>query len=184
MGASIIMGDGMVHIFVQSLMLSLGLGALCWLGTLPFRGELRPRDGFLLVSMVWTMLPLMGSIPLTLYFSDIGQPISFTHAYFEAMSGLTATGGTVLKGLDGLAPSINIWRGTMVWVGGMGILVLAVAILPLLGVGGHQVFRAETPGPMKDEKLTPRIASTAKARLCPFISACPFCVFWHIDWQE
>lgn len=163
MGASIIMGDGQVHIFVQSFMLSLGLGVLCWLGTMPFRGELRPRDGFLLVSMVWTMLPLMGSIPLMLYFSDIGQPISFTHAYYEAMSGLTATGGTVLTGLDGLAPSINIWRGTMVWVGGMGILVLAVAILPLLGVGGHQVFRAETPGPMKDEKLTPRIASTAKA---------------------
>jgi len=163
MGASIIMGDGQVHIFVQSFMLALGLGVLCWLGTMPFRGELRPRDGFLLVSMVWTMLPLMGSIPLMLYFSDIGQPISFTHAYYEAMSGLTATGGTVLAGLDGLAPSINIWRGTMVWVGGMGILVLAVAILPLLGVGGHQVFRAETPGPMKDEKLTPRIASTAKA---------------------
>ena len=163
MGASIIMGDGQVHIFVQSFMLALGLGVLCWLGTMPFRGELRPRDGFLLVSMVWTMLPLMGSIPLMLYFSDIGQPISFTHAYYEAMSGLTATGGTVLTGLGGLAPSINIWRGTMVWVGGMGILVLAVAILPLLGVGGHQVFRAETPGPMKDEKLTPRIASTAKA---------------------
>lgn len=163
MGASIIMGDGQVHIFVQSFLLALGLGVLCWLGTMPFRGELRPRDGFLLVSMVWTMLPLMGSIPLMLYFSDIGQPISFTHAYYEAMSGLTATGGTVLTGLGGLAPSINIWRGTMVWVGGMGILVLAVAILPLLGVGGHQVFRAETPGPMKDEKLTPRIASTAKA---------------------
>jgi trk system potassium uptake protein TrkH len=88
--------------------------------------------------------------------------LSFTNAYFEATSGLTASGGTVLSGLDLLPPSINFWRTEMVWMGGMGLIVLAVAILPLLGVGGRQMFKAETPGPMKDTKLTPRIAETAK----------------------
>ena len=83
-------------------------------------------------------------------------------AYFEAVSGLTATGGTVLTGLDHLPPSINLWRGEIIWLGGMGLIVLAVAILPLLGVGGRQIFKAETPGPMKESKLTPRIAETAK----------------------
>ena len=108
-------------------------------------------------------LPLLAAIPLMLYFHRAGMPLSFTGAYFEAMSGLTTTGATVLTNLDALPPSINLWRATLIWIGGMGILVLAVAILPLLGVGGHQVVRAETPGPMKDERLTPRIASTAKA---------------------
>ena len=89
--------------------------------------------------------------------------LSFTDAYFEAMSGLTTTGSTVLSGLDRLPPSINLWRHLLHWIGGMGIIVLAVAILPLLGVGGMQLYKAETPGPMKDEKLTPRITETAKA---------------------
>ncbi|MEI2650834.1 MAG: potassium transporter TrkG [Microthrixaceae bacterium] len=87
--------------------------------------------------------------------------MSFTDAYFEAVSGLTATGATVLSGLDAMPLSINFWRTFMHWIGGMGVIVLAVAILPLLGVGGRQMFKAETPGPMK-EKLTPRIAETAK----------------------
>ena len=89
--------------------------------------------------------------------------LSFTDAYFEAMSGLTTTGATVLSGLDQLPLSINVWRHLLVWMGGMGILVLVVAILPLLGVGGAQVFKAETAGPFKETKLTPRIADTAKA---------------------
>lgn len=163
MAWSIILDDGQLLLFIEAFALALVLGGVLWLGTLRFRAELRPKDGFLLVTLVWIFLPLLGTIPLLLYFHDIGQPISFTKAYFESMSGLTATGATLLSGLDNLAPTINLWRVTMHWVGGMGIIVLAVAILPLLGVGGHQLFRAETPGPMKEEKLTPRIASTAKA---------------------
>ena len=89
-------------------------------------------------------------------------PISVTDAYFEAMSGLTTTGSTVITGLDALPGSINLWRCFLQWLGGMGILVLAVAILPMLGVGGSQLFRAEATGPMKDAKLTPRITETAK----------------------
>lgn len=155
--------DDGLRAFAEGFGIAMGIGAGVWLLTHRWRSELHARDGFLLVSIVWAGLPLLAAIPLLLYYSQAGQPLSFTHAYFEAMSGLTTTGATVLTGLDHLPPSINLWRATLIWIGGMGILVLAVAILPLLGVGGHQVVRAETPGPMKDERLTPRIASTAKA---------------------
>jgi trk system potassium uptake protein TrkH len=124
--------------------------------------ELQTRDGILLVGLVWTLLPLFACLPLLQYFSQAGTPMSFTGAYFEAMSGLTTTGATVLTGLDALPGSINLWRCFLQWLGGMGILVLAVAILPMLGVGGSQLFRAEATGPMKDAKLTPRITETAK----------------------
>jgi trk system potassium uptake protein TrkH len=160
---SVLLDDGQLLLFIKAFGIALTLGALLWLGTWRYKAELRPRDGFLLVTLVWAFLPLLGTIPLLLYFHGEGSPIPFTRAYFEAMSGLTASGGTLMTNLDSLAPTINLWRVTMHWVGGMGIIVLAVAILPLLGVGGHQLFRAETPGPMKEEKLTPRIASTAKA---------------------
>ena len=126
------------------------------------RDDLKARDGILLVGMAWTLLPAFAALPLWLYFQGAAQPLSFTGAYFEAMSALTTTGSTVLVGLDQLPGSINLWRCFLQWLGGMGILVLAVAILPLLGVGGSQLFRAEATGPMKDAKLTPRIAETAK----------------------
>jgi trk system potassium uptake protein len=122
------------------------------------RRELQPRDGFLLVTLVWTVVPAFATIPLL--FAIPGM--SFTDAYFEAVSGMTTSGATVLTGLDALEPSLNIWRTLLVWIGGMGIIVLAVAILPLLGVGGSQLFKAESPGCMKDTKLTPRIGDTAK----------------------
>ena len=124
--------------------------------------ELQTRDGILLVGLVWTLLPLMACLPLLMYFGQTANPISLTDAYFEAMSGLTTTGATVITGLDALPGSINLWRCFLQWLGGMGILVLAVAILPMLGVGGSQLFRAEATGPMKDAKLTPRITETAK----------------------
>ncbi len=132
-------------------------GTALWWATRPFRRELQPRDGFLLVTLVWTVLPAFAALPLYLHLPGL----SFTDAYFEAASGLTTTGATVLSGLDELPLSINIWRCLLQWIGGMGIIVLAVAILPLLGVGGSQVFRAEFTGPMKEAKLTPRIADTA-----------------------
>jgi trk system potassium uptake protein TrkH len=107
---------------------------------------------------VWTTLPAFAALPLL-----IGIPgLSFTDAYFETASAMTTTGATVLVGLDHLPPSLNVWRAMLQWMGGMGVVVLAVAILPLLGVGGSQVFKAETPTPMKDTKLTPRITETAK----------------------
>jgi trk system potassium uptake protein TrkH len=124
-----------------------------------FRRELKPRDGFLLVSLSWALMSASASVPFM-----IAMPgMTFTDAYFEAMSGLTTTGSTVLNHLDDLPQSINLWRHLLHWVGGIGIIVLAVAVLPLLGVGGMQLYKAETPGPVKDEKLTPRITETAKA---------------------
>jgi trk system potassium uptake protein TrkH len=150
--------DGAQRAFAYSLAATLVCGLGLWLATFHERRELQVRDGFLLVALVWTVLPAFATLPLL--FSLPG--LSFTDAYFEAVSGLTASGATVLTGLDALPPSVNIWRGFMIWLGGMGVIVLAVAILPLLGVGGSQLFKAETPTPMKDTKLTPRIAETAK----------------------
>ena len=133
-------------------------GLLVWMLTRHERRELHTRDGFLFVTLVWTVLPAFATLPLLIYLPRL----SFTQAYFEAMSGLTATGATVLTGLDALPPSLNLWRAQLQWLGGMGVIVLAVAVLPLLGVGGRQILRAETPGPMKEKQLTPRIAQTAK----------------------
>jgi trk system potassium uptake protein len=144
--------------FMLSTLLTAGVGVLMSLAVRRFRRELQPRDGFVLVGLTWLLLPAFGALPLWLAIADL----SFTNAYFEAMSGITATGATVLSGLDTLPLSVNVWRCFMMLVGGLGIIVLAVAILPLLGVGGTQLFRAETAGPMKDQKLTPRIAETAR----------------------
>ncbi|MEQ4618228.1 MAG: potassium transporter TrkG [Corticimicrobacter sp.] len=154
-------GDAGRFAFLAGLAVALGVSGSLWLATKDDARDLRIRDGFLLVTLAWVVLPLLAAVPLLVYYNQIGQPLGLSKAYFEAMSGLSTTGSTVLNHLDGLPHSINLWRATLVWVGGMGILVLAIAILPLLGVGGHQLFRAE-PGPMKDEKLTPRIASTGK----------------------
>jgi trk system potassium uptake protein TrkH len=126
----------------------------------------------MLVVLTWTLLPAVGALPLMLD----GRGMSFTDAYFETVSALTTTGATVISGLDGLAHSINFWRHLLQWIGGMGIIVLTVAILPLLGVGGMSLFKAETPGPMKDTKLTPRIASTAKALWLVYFGFTAACV--------
>jgi trk system potassium uptake protein len=133
-------------------------GLLLWILTRRRLEELQVRDGFLFVVLVWTVLPGFGALPLLSYLPGM----SFTDAYFEAMSGLTASGATVLAGVDALPPSLNLWRCQLQWLGGMGVIVLAVAVLPLLGIGGRQILRAETPGPMKERQLTPRIAQTAK----------------------
>ncbi|HNU11439.1 MAG TPA: potassium transporter TrkG [Rubrivivax sp.] len=139
--------------------ITLACGVAMSLATRRFRRELQPRDGFLLVGLTWTLLPLFGTLPLLLAIPDLG----FADAYFEAMSGFTATGATALVGLDALPLSINVWRCLLSLVGGLGIVILAVAVLPLLGVGGNQLVKTEMTGPMKDQKLTPRMADTARA---------------------
>jgi trk system potassium uptake protein TrkH len=144
--------------FLTAAGITLASGIGMSLATRRFRRELQPRDGFVLATLTWLLLPAFGALPLLLHIPGL----SFTDAYFEAMSGLTTTGATVLTGLDRLPTSINVWRCFMVLIGGMGIIVLVVAILPLLGVGGAQLFKSETAGPMKDQKLTPRIAETAR----------------------
>ena len=156
---SLAVGDGAVVDFVVAGGINVGLGLALSLVTRRFRRELKPRDGFILVTLSWALMSASAAIPLM-----IAMPqLSFTDAYFEAMSGLTTTGSTVLNHLDALPQSINLWRHILHWIGGIGIIVLVVAVLPLLGVGGMQLYKAETPGPLKDEKLTPRITETAKA---------------------
>ncbi|MEO0423628.1 MAG: TrkH family potassium uptake protein [Pseudomonadota bacterium] len=123
------------------------------------RENLRLRDGFVVVAGFWIVLGLFGAIPLLLLVTPV---MSLPDAVFESMSGLTTTGATVLTNIEAQAPSVLYYRQQLQWLGGMGIIVLAVAVLPMLGVGGMQLYRAETPGPMKDSKLTPRITETAK----------------------
>ena len=122
------------------------------------RRELKTKDGFLLVNMVWLVLPAYSALPLLFLVPDI----SWFQAYFEAMSALTATGATALSGLEHLPVSVNIWRCFLQLIGGLGIMLLVVAVLPMLGLGGMQLYKTETPGPMKDTKFTPRIAETAR----------------------
>jgi trk/ktr system potassium uptake protein len=158
LGVSFVYGDPARHAYYEGVLVTLASGAILWAGTRSRRAELQPRDSFLLVALVWTVLPCFAAVPLLSHL----PALTFTDAYFEAVAALTTTGSTVLSGLDRLPPSINFWRCELQWLGGMGIIVLAVAILPLLGIGGSQIMRAETPGPMKDSRLAPRIAETAK----------------------
>ena len=146
--------------FVQGFGLTLAAGFIIWLPVRNSRRDLRLRDGFLVVASFWIVLGTFGAAPLLFAESPV---MSLTDAIFESMSGLTTTGATVLTGLDSLPKSILYYRQQLQWLGGMGIIVLAVAVLPMLGVGGMQLYRAETPGPVKDTKLTPRITETAKA---------------------
>ena len=150
--------DDAERAFIIATIVTAVAGLLMSVATRRFRRELQPRDGFVLVGMTWLVLPAFGALPLVLAVPGL----SITNAYFEAMSAFTATGATALSGLDTLPLSVNVWRCFMQWVGGLGIIVLAVAILPLLGVGGSQLFKAEFSGPLKDQKLTPRIADTAR----------------------
>ena len=156
---SLAVRDGAVIDFVAAGLINVLVGLAAAAATRRYRRELKPRDGFLLVTLSWALMSASAAIPLMIALPDL----SFTDAYFEAVSGLTTTGSTVLNDLDNLPQSINLWRHLLHWVGGIGIIVLAVAVLPLLGVGGMQLYKAETPGPVKDEKLTPRITETAKA---------------------
>ena len=174
---SAVLGDGATLAYDQGLFVTFVAGLLLWAATRSKRRDLRVHDGFLLVAATWVVLPLFGALPLLAYIPELG----FTDAYFEAVSGLTATGATVLTGLEHLPISINLWRTFMHWVGGMGVIVLVVAILPLLGIGGRQLYKAEVPTPMKDSSLTPRIAETAKGLWLTYVLltvACGFSLWW------
>ena len=147
-----------IRTFLSAFLITLFSGVFLWLPVRSYNKELRLRDGFVIVVMFWVVLGLFGAIPFV-----IGSHMSYMDAIFESMSGLTTTGATVITHIDDMPRSILYYRQQLQWLGGMGIIVLAVAILPMLGVGGMQLYRAETPGPMKDNKLTPRITETAKA---------------------
>lgn len=173
---SLIYGDGEAMPFAFAFVLTLVTGLLSWLPVREHKRELRLRDGFLVVVMFWTVLSATGALPFML----AAEPdMSVTDAFFESVSGLTTTGATVLIGLDALPPSLLYYRQQLQWLGGMGIIVLAVAVLPMLGIGGMQLYKAETPGPVKDSKLTPRITQTAKALWYIYLGLTLACTFGY-----
>ena len=155
-----VQNDGTAAVFGQAFAATAISGVVLYLLTQRVNSELQIRDGFLVTAAFWIVLGLYGSLPFLL--SD-AMSVSVFDAVFESVSGLTTTGATVLAGLDALPPSILLYRQLLQWLGGIGIIVLAVAVLPMLGIGGVQLYRAESTGPAKDSRLTPRITSTAKA---------------------
>ncbi len=166
--------DGTGTLFVLSAGILLLSGLLVYLPVKATRQELRIREGFLVVVLSWLVLVLVGALPFVL----LKQPsIGYVDAMFESMSGLTTTGATIMTEIDSLPRAVLYYRQQLQWLGGMGIIVLAIAILPMLRVGGMQLFRAETPGPMKDAKLTPRITETAKALWLIYVGITATCAF-------
>jgi len=162
--------------FILAFAITLITGLILWYPVRKSRDDLRLRDGFLIVVLFWTVLGVFGALPL-LFCQSL--TIGITDAVFESISGLTTTGATVITNLDELPKSILFYRQGLQWLGGMGIIVLAVAILPMLGVGGMQLYRAETPGPVKDSKLTPRIKETAKALWYIYLSLTVACALGY-----
>jgi trk system potassium uptake protein TrkH len=166
--------DGTATLFLLSAAILLLAGAVIFLPVRHATQDLRLRDGFLVVVSAWLALVLVGALPFLLLTSP---QISYVDAVFESMSGLTTTGATIVTHIDELPRAVLYYRQQLQWLGGMGIIVLAVAILPMLRVGGMQLYRAETPGPMKDHKLTPRITETAKALWLIYVGITVMCVF-------
>jgi trk system potassium uptake protein TrkH len=166
--------DGTVTLFLVSAAILLTLGLLIYFPVRNAHQELRLRDGFLIVVGSWLTLVLVGALPFVL---STSPQMSYVDAVFESMSGLTTTGATIVTNIDALPRAVLYYRQQLQWLGGMGIIVLAVAILPMLRIGGMQLYRAETPGPMKDAKLTPRITETAKALWLIYVGITVTCIF-------
>lgn len=158
LGVSLLYADGEWRAFGLSAFISATVGCALWLFNRTALSGLSVREGFLIVTLFWVVLGLVGALPFVM-----GLDFSVTDAVFESISGFTTTGATVIIGIDDLPPSILYHRQQIQWLGGMGIIVLAVAILPLMGVGGMQLYRAEASGVAKHEKPTPRMAATARA---------------------
>ncbi len=166
--------DGELTKFVEAAVIVMVSGLGLWaVGRQP-SSRLRTRDGFIIVSLTWVAFSLLGSLPFV-----FGLNLSLTDAFFEAASAFTTTGATVLEGLDAMPKSILFYRSQLQWLGGMGVIVLAIALLPLLGIGGMQLYRAETPGPMKDEKMTPRIAHTAQIMWRLYLGLTAACALFY-----
>lgn len=158
--------------FTSALGITFLSGMVLWLPTRNTRQELRTRDGFLVTTLFWTVLGLFGALPFALH---TGVELGTTDSIFESISGLTTTGATVITSIDELPRSLLFYRQQLQWLGGIGIIVVAVAVLPMLGIGGMQLYQAETPGPSKDSKLTPRITETAKALFLVYVFLTVLC---------
>ncbi len=156
-GVSLLYRDGQASNFSITFAMAVVVGLVLWWPTRRDAHTIRGRDGFLIVALMWSAMSLLGTVPFML-----SLDLSFPDAFFESVSGYTTTGSTVLEGLDAMSPSILFYRQEIQWLGGIGVIVLAVALLPMLGIGGMQLYKAETAGPLKDERFTPRLARTAR----------------------
>lgn len=154
---SIIYKDSALSIFIYTFLFVFFLGLIGWFFSRGDDRELGQKDGFIIITFFWLVLSFAGSIPFII--SGMG----FIDSFFESMSGITTTGATILTGLDSLPESILFYRQLLQWMGGMGLIVLAIAVMPLLGIGGGQLYKTEIPGAMNDQKMTPRIKETAQA---------------------
>ncbi len=181
---SLIADDGASTAFFDGTLITFLFGLLMFLPTLRIPKKVSRQAGFLLVAMTWSLSPVFCTLPLLLNFPEL----SFVDAYFETTSGLTTTGATILSGIDALPMSINLWRHELNWIAGMGIIIFAVAILPILGIGGMQLYKAETPGSVKESDLPPRIAQTAKALWMVYAGFSVACIialrFAGMDWFD
>ncbi len=182
---SLIYKDGGGVPFVLAFIFSVVIGLAAYYPNRHEHGDLKAREGFLIVVLFWLVLGSFAAVPLVF----LQEPnLSLADSVFEAFSGLTTTGATVLTGIEYLPKSVLFYRQQLQWLGGMGIIVLAVAVLPMLGVGGMQLYRAETPGPVKDSKMTPRIADTAKHLWYIYVSLTIACTlaYWGagMDWFD
>ena len=158
---SLSFSDGNLQTFIVSLIVFFIIGMLLYFPNSKIKSsDIKSKEGFLIVVLFWLILSLFGSLPFIL---DKDLSLSFVDALFESISGWTTTGATIIDDLENLSPSILIYRQMLQWLGGMGIVILALAILPMLGVGGMQLYKAESTGPIKDNKISPRIAETAKS---------------------
>ncbi|MEC8332335.1 MAG: TrkH family potassium uptake protein [Pseudomonadota bacterium] len=174
---SMLYDDGASSAFLNATLVLFVTGLILWLASSGRQKELSNRDGLLVVTLFWVVLGTAGCLP---FIFSPSVELSVTDAVFESISGLTTTGATVISGLDELPQSILFYRQLLQWLGGMGIIVLAVALLPMLGIGGMQLYRAESPGPVKDNKLVPRLAETAKSLWLLYLSLTVVCMlaYW------
>ena len=173
MAISLIFNDSALNIFIITFAIIFSLGLFGWLVSRDAGDDLSQKDGFIIITFFWVVLSIAGSIPFIL----IGMPL--VDAFFESMSGITTTGATVISNLSDLPESVLFYRQLLQWMGGMGLLVLAIAVMPLLGIGGGQIYKTEIPGAMNDQKLTPRIKETAQALWLIYLVLTVFCALFY-----
>ena len=173
MAISLMFDDSALNIFIITFAIIFSLGLFGWLVSRDAGDDLSQKDGFIIITFFWVVLSIAGSIPFIL----IGMPL--VDAFFESMSGITTTGATVISNLSDLPESVLFYRQLLQWMGGMGLIVLAIAVMPLLGIGGGQIYKTEIPGAMNDQKLTPRIKETAQALWLIYLVLTVFCALFY-----
>ena len=170
---SFIFDDGSSNIFITTFLVIFIPSIVAWQLTKKSKEEMGVKEGFVIITLFWIVLSLVGSIPFYLY------GMSFVDSFFESMSGITTTGATVISGLNNMPESVLFYRQLLQWMGGMGLIVLAIAVMPLLGIGGGQLYKTEIPGALSDQKLTPRIKETAQALWLIYLGLTVFCALLY-----